>query len=1015
MGTLTYLDPITGQWVTTDDGSSGSGVELTPGIIETLFLDDYAVTNIKLATNAVDNRTISSVSATKITGLIPASQVSGSFGPDQINADWVNELEDRSKIFYTPDPPTGNFKPGDTWFDSNDGYKLHIWNNGWEPVLFGPSAIDPSLESASGKNKNYYGPTQPSGGTYTEGDTWFDTSDGNKIHIFNGSVWVEMSDGRIDLLESGIGNRAYYLDVQPDPPTGGFMRGDMWFNTAENYALYVWSGVAWVKAQDAYSVQTSIQTTLDGKNKIIYSPTQPTGGGFVTGDTWFDTDDGGKIYTYDSTKTPKWQPQLIGISALDSSLSTSINSALVQLEDMAADNKITPDEKQLLKKEWDTITSERPVLSGQGDIYGISNETTSFNAKYSALNTYINTTYPLFINLTTTTTIDSGNTLRLKFKEYYDARTALQSAINSKINATAEDAQNTADSKNKVYYSTTKPTGGTYSLGDIWYDIDDGYRTYIHNGSDFVPAPFGTNAIADGAITSLKVSEISSAKITAAWLDAGNIKANAISGDMINARQITAAHMVLGTITASSGVIANLAITNAMIANSTIESAKIANLDGGKITALSIEGAKIKGETITADKLETGIIKAGTALIEEGAIGTAHIGNAQITEAKIKDLAVTNAKIDNLAVTNAKINDLSGEKINARTVTADKVLIGAAENLIIDKAFVLSSSWSDTEWLANNVVSIPTGNVERGFYQTADPDKKYLLSEVLSENKYRVSVMVRPSASIPVGGVTIKTRCYADSFVSDTDFVFAESITNDVPIHPDVWQEVSGIVTIPDGKTLVSVGFFVDAGYIGEADFSDPNLRPALDTSLIVKGSIYADHLNVDSLKSSFLQVGEIPPEYLTNVPSSSIIGGIGRENLDSEVVAYLDEVRVKAEDSDLKELEEVVGGLTGQIDNLTNAIGVDTNHQVIKMDSTGLWLSQYTFDGTGYSAKYQLGLTGEKLSFVDSGREVAWISGQRMHIPTVVVSDSLLVGAHDVELYGAGSNAMTVFRWVGV
>jgi len=39
-----------------------------------------------------------------------------------------------------------------------------------------------ALTSANGKNTIYYQTSEPTGGTYKAGDTWFDTNDGNKIY-----------------------------------------------------------------------------------------------------------------------------------------------------------------------------------------------------------------------------------------------------------------------------------------------------------------------------------------------------------------------------------------------------------------------------------------------------------------------------------------------------------------------------------------------------------------------------------------------------------------------------------------------------------------------------------------------------------------------------------------------------------------------------------------------------------------------------------------------------------------
>lgn len=50
-------------------------------------------------------------------------------------------------------------------------------------------------QSADGKNTIYRGATQPSGGTYVAGDTWFDTSHDNKIYRYDGTSWVAVTLG----------------------------------------------------------------------------------------------------------------------------------------------------------------------------------------------------------------------------------------------------------------------------------------------------------------------------------------------------------------------------------------------------------------------------------------------------------------------------------------------------------------------------------------------------------------------------------------------------------------------------------------------------------------------------------------------------------------------------------------------------------------------------------------------------------------------------------------------------
>ncbi len=111
------------------------------------------------------------------------------------------------------------------------------------------------------------------------------------------------------------------------------------------------------------------------------------------------------------------------------------------LSDIASDSKLTPDEKQLLKKEWDVIVSEVVLNDTQATSFELLSEKASYDTAYSTLNTYIT---PLLSDLTVTTDI-IGATLRTNFKTYYDARTNLLNAIATKAKLLADTAQSTAN------------------------------------------------------------------------------------------------------------------------------------------------------------------------------------------------------------------------------------------------------------------------------------------------------------------------------------------------------------------------------------------------------------------------------------------------------------------------------------------------------------------------------------------------------------------------------------------
>lgn len=122
-----------------------------------------------------------------------------------------------------------------------------------------------------------------------------------------------------------------------------------------------------------------------------------------------------------------------------SSLEQLDPSANTNLNDIIFDNKLAPSEKQVTKRDFDEITSEKTSIDAQADKYTISR--TSYDNAYNTLNTYLT---PLLADLTTTSNIDSA-TFRTNFKNYYDAKAAILQSIANKAKDLADAAQNAAD------------------------------------------------------------------------------------------------------------------------------------------------------------------------------------------------------------------------------------------------------------------------------------------------------------------------------------------------------------------------------------------------------------------------------------------------------------------------------------------------------------------------------------------------------------------------------------------
>ena len=117
-----------------------------------------------------------------------------------------------------------------------------------------------------------------------------------------------------------------------------------------------------------------------------------------------------------------------------------------------------------------------------------------------------------------------------------NASQALEDAL--KAYSAAGTAQSTANGKNTVIYANSQPSTSGRKTNDVWFDTDDSYKMYYFNGTAWVAAQFGTNAIKNASITTALIADaaINNAKI--ANLDAGKITSGYISSDRIQAGSI---------------------------------------------------------------------------------------------------------------------------------------------------------------------------------------------------------------------------------------------------------------------------------------------------------------------------------------------------------------------------------------------------------------------------------------------------------------------------------------------
>ncbi|WP_230876743.1 hypothetical protein [Bacillus sp. SRB3LM] len=174
----------------------------------------------------------------------------------------------------------------------------------------------------------------------------------------------------------------------------------------------------------------------------------------------------------EGSKATSWTPHPADIDEMISAADQKAEASKSAIADMSNDNKATPLEKQQLKKEWATISAEKPQYESLATNYGITTEKTNYVNAYNALNTAIS---PIIANITITSDIN-GATFRNTFDDYYDKKAQLIKKINETAKKRAEDAEkNAKDYTNVIASNESSYINKNYNFADWTGSLPNGY------------------------------------------------------------------------------------------------------------------------------------------------------------------------------------------------------------------------------------------------------------------------------------------------------------------------------------------------------------------------------------------------------------------------------------------------------------------------------------------------------------------------------------------------------------
>ena len=207
---------------------------------------------------------------------------------------------------------------------------------------------------------------------------------------------------------------------------------------------------------------------------------------------------------------------------------------------------------------------------------------------------------------------------------WFDPNTGAQSVYDpgteNFIEATAIDAtaRASADGKNTIYRQDYEPTGGTYALGDTWFDTDNSNK--IHRYSTAHTATV-TNKQITSNVATLTVSSahtfVVGETITVSGVDAtfnGSYEVTA-TPTALTVRYAKTASNVAST--GSSGTITNTAGWKGFA----LGDGALINIAANKITAGSLDVGVLLASNIDAGQINAGTINAAISMTSASIIG----------------------------------------------------------------------------------------------------------------------------------------------------------------------------------------------------------------------------------------------------------------------------------------------------------------------------------------------------------------------------------------------------------
>lgn len=557
--------------------------------------------------------------------------------------------------------------------------------------------------------------------------------------------------------------------------------------------------------------------------------------------------------------------------------------------------------------------------------------------------------------------------------------------------------------------------------------------------------------ITDAAITTAKIADlaVTAAKIANATITSAKIQQAAIQSAHIEDAAITRAKIAL--LAVDEARIADLAVGTAKVQNASITTAKIQDLavTAAKIANATITNAQIANATIGTAQIALGAIT--TALIAQGAVGTAQIADASITDAKIVELSANSITTGTLSVERliivgsdksivCTINEangtaqlsqttIDGGALTQRSITADRIVAGAITANEIAAATILANNIAaeaiTTDKLAANAVTaskvaagvITTNHVSSDFGQTLDLSSNESIRSTVTQ---RVDEAV---ADLSVGGVNL-IRNSADSTLaadgSDAYWIAADELIPGMNYTLSVKEVIlvdgtaAGVTwkVVEQNSGSVHASGMLDFTYgkqVVRFTLPETNGNWALYLYAGISGSttdVTVQFRQIKLEEGSFATTWSASPED-DAAQLSQLSGTVSAldSGIDGRVTALIDAMGLTERFASAEEFLAAVADIElirSELAQHDSDLTLTFNRLTAAEQGITTMFSSFVFgdeDGSPYldmsasTSSIKMRLTNTRLAFVQSGKELAYFSDNKLYVTRLEVVEQISIG----------------------